>query len=134
MKKAKIVFWVIVLIFVGIFFYSNKDFFMGGQILKLNLHFREFKTPEFPLAVLFLIVFLVGFLIAYFSSLYEQFKTKKAVKNLQGTMTSQSEEISTLKKELESLRPASPNIGDSSETSSADFGGSTEASSADQQG
>ncbi len=120
MKKAKIVFWVIVLIFAGIFFYSNKDFFMAGQILTLNLYFKEFKTPELPMAVLFLVFFLVGFLIAYFSSLYERFKTKKSVKNLEDTTTFQSEEISTLKKELESLRPASAATGDGTEEPVAD--------------
>jgi len=119
MKKVKIVFWVIVLVFAAVFVYQNKIFFMAKQSLSLKLPFLEvYHTPELPHAVIFLVFFLIGFLIAYFFSLYERFKSKKTIKNLNTTTASQFEELEALKGELESLRSASS--GGSTESQAQD--------------
>jgi len=108
MKKVKIVIWVIILVFVGVFVYQNKIFFMAAQSLELKLPFLEpVHTPELPHAILFLIFFLTGFLISYFFSLYERFKAKKTIKNLNADTASQREELEALKRELELLRGGS---------------------------
>lgn len=105
MKKVKIVLWIIFLGFIAIIFFSNKDYFLVKQGIQINLPFTEpFQIEELPNAVYFLIFFLAGFLIAYFISLSERFKSKKAIKNLNGAATSQLEEISILKKEINSLK------------------------------
>jgi hypothetical protein len=104
MKKAKLVLWVVLLFFIGWFFYQNKDFFMARQ--SLNYGFPFFKVhhaPALPIAVLFLFAFLIGLLGAYFYGLSERFKSKKTIKNLNAAATSQLEEISALKKQIESL-------------------------------
>jgi hypothetical protein len=107
MKKVKIAFWVIVLFFAGVFVYQNKVFFMAKQRLSLDLPFLEvLHTPELLNAILFLVFFVTGFLIAYFFSLYERFKSKKTIKSLNATEASQREELTALKQELESLRRA----------------------------
>ena len=106
MKKIKIAFWGIILVLVAVFGYQNWEFFKAKQSLIFKVPFLQqaWHTPELPYAVLFLIFFLTGFLIAYFTSLYERFKTKKTIKNLNAAATSQLEELATLKQELESLR------------------------------
>ena len=121
MKKVKIVFWVIILIFMVAFFILNKPFFMAKQSLNFQLPFLEaYHTPELPHAVLFLVFFLTGFLIAYFFSLYERFKSKKTIKNLNTTTASQLEELEALKGELESLQRASSGGSTESEAQSTE--------------
>jgi uncharacterized integral membrane protein len=105
MKKVKIVLWIIFLGLIAIIFFSNKDYFLAKQGVQINLLFTEpFKIKELPNAIYFLVFFLAGFLIAYFISLSERFKSKKTIKNLNAAATSQLEEISVLKKEIDSLK------------------------------
>ena len=116
MKKVKIAFWLIILVFVSVFVYQNMDFFMAEQSLRLNLGVLEtLHTPELPHAVLFLVFFLTGFLIAYFFGLYDRFKSKKTIKSLNAADTAQQDELTALKRELESLRGASPGGSSASE-------------------
>ncbi len=94
MKKVKIAFWLIILVFAGVFVYQNKIFFMETQSLRLNLGFLEtLQTPELPHAVLFLVFFLTGFLMAYFFGIYGRFKSKKAVKKLNAAVEPQQDEL-----------------------------------------
>ena len=119
MKKVKIAFWLILLVFVGVFAYQNKIYFMAKQSLSLTLPFLEtLHTPELPHAVLFLVFFLTGFLIAYFSGLYDRFKSNKTLKNLNAATATQQDELTALKRELESLRGASPGGSTASEEQS----------------
>jgi len=108
MKKVKIGLWVILLLLVGIFFYQNKDFFMARQSLYYGLpFFKVHHAPELPIVILFLFTFLIGLLGTYFYSFSNRFKSKKTIKNLYAAATSQLEEISELRKEVESLRSGS---------------------------
>jgi uncharacterized integral membrane protein len=105
MKKVKIVLWIIFLGFIAIVFFSNKDYFLLKQGIQINVPFTEpFQLQELPNAIYFLVFFLAGFLIAYFISLSERFKSKKTIKNLNAAATSQLEEISVIKKEVDSLK------------------------------
>lgn len=105
MKKVKLALWIIFVGFLAIVFFSNKDYFLAKQGIQVNLLFTEpFQIKELPNAIYFLIFFLAGFLIAYFISLSERFKSKKTIKNLNAAATSQLEEISALKKEIDSLK------------------------------
>lgn len=108
MKKLKIVLWVIIIGFIAIIFFSNKDYLLAKQVLQIDFLYADpFYTMALPNAVFFLIFFLTGFLIAYFISLSTRFKSKKTIKNLNAAATSQLEEIAALKKELESLQSGS---------------------------
>jgi uncharacterized integral membrane protein len=105
MKKVKTALWIILLGFIAIVFFSNKDYFLTKQSLQLKLLFTEpLKIKEMPNAVYFLVFFVIGFLIAYFFSLSERFKSNKTIKNLNAAATSQLQEISTLKKEMDALK------------------------------
>ncbi|MBW1841608.1 MAG: DUF1049 domain-containing protein [Deltaproteobacteria bacterium] len=109
MKKVKIAFWVILVCFIGLLFFSNKDYFLTRQALSLKLPFLEtYHAPELENAIYFLAFFLSGFLIAYFFSLSDRFKSKKKIKNLNATAAAQQTESSTLKSELETLKGGSP--------------------------
>ncbi|UCD31810.1 MAG: LapA family protein [Desulfobacterales bacterium] len=108
MKKIKIGLWVILLLLVGLFFYQNKDFFMVKQSISYGLpFFKEHHAPDLPIAILFLFSFLIGLLGTYFFSLSDRFKAKKTIKNLNAAVTSHLEEISALRKEVETLRGGS---------------------------
>ena len=108
MKKLKIVLWLIIIGFIAILFFSNQDYFLAKQGLQMNLLFGEpFHKAEMPNVIFFLVFFLAGFLVAYFISLSDRFKSKKTVKNLNAAATSQLEEIAALKKEVESLQGGS---------------------------
>jgi len=108
MKKFKIVLWVIIIGFIAIIFFSNKEYLLAKQVLQIDLLYSDpFYTMALPNAVFFLVFFLTGFLTAYFISLSARFKSKKTIKNLNAAATSQLEEIAALKKELESLQSGS---------------------------
>lgn len=116
MKKVKIVLWVIFLGFIAIIFFSNKDYFLAKQGIQINIPFSEpFQLQELPNAIYFLVFFLAGFIIAYSISLSERFKSKKTIKNLNAAATSQLEEISVLKKEMDSLKSSAFNSQTASE-------------------
>ncbi|MBW1747100.1 MAG: LapA family protein [Deltaproteobacteria bacterium] len=105
MKKFKIALGVIIVGFFAIIFFSNKDYFMAKQGLKIDLLVGDpYHLKDLPNAFYFLIFFLVGFLIAYFTSLFDRFKSKKKIKTLNTAATDQLKEISALKKEMESLK------------------------------
>jgi uncharacterized integral membrane protein len=110
MKKVKIALAIIFLGFMAIIFFSNKDYFLAKQGIQINIPFSEpFQIKELPNAIYFLVFFLAGFLIAYFISLSERFKSKKTIKNLNAAATSQLAEISGLKKEVDSLKASAFN-------------------------
>jgi len=110
MKKIKIALWIIFLGFIVIIFLSNKDYFMAKQGIQINIPFTEpLQIQELPNAIYFLVFFLAGFLVAYFISLSERFKSKKTIKNLNAAATSQLKEISVLKKEVDSLKSSAFN-------------------------
>jgi len=117
MKKVKIALWIIFLGFIAIIFFSNKDyFFYTKQGMQILVPFNEpYQFKEMPNAIYFLVFFLVGFLIAYFISLSERFKSKKTIKNLNAATTSQLDEISALKKEIDSLKASTFNSKTASE-------------------
>ena len=115
MKKVKIAFWVVILFLVALFFYQNKGVLMEKQSLSYGLPFLEVQhAPELPFALFLLLSFLLGLLVAYFFSLSERFKSKKTIKNLNAAATSQLEEISGLRKEMDALRGGSS--GDTQES------------------
>jgi uncharacterized integral membrane protein len=105
MKKVKIVLWIILIGFLAIIFFSNQDYFLAKQSIQIKIPHIATKTfKELPNVVYFLVFFVIGFLVAYFLSLSERFKSKKTIKNLNTAATSQLQEISDLKKEMDSLK------------------------------
>jgi hypothetical protein len=106
MKKLKVVFWVIVLGFLALIIFQNQDFFMTKHSLVINLYFSKYFTPELHNAILFLAFFFAGLLIAYFFSLFPQFKANKTIKNQNVTISTQEQQLNNLKMEVEALKNA----------------------------
>ena len=122
MKKVKIALWVIFLGLIAIIFFSNKDYFMAKHGLQINLYVTEpFYIQELPNVIYFLVFFLAGFLIAYFISLSERFKSKKTIKKLNAAATSQLQELSALKKEVDSLKSSASNSQEAPENQDVTF-------------
>jgi uncharacterized integral membrane protein len=106
MKKIKLGFWLIIIVFLVLIIYQNQDFFRATRSLGLNLIITQYYSPEIPVGVLFLASFLAGLLIAYIFGLLAQFKARKTIKNLNTTINSQIEMISTLKQQTAQQAPA----------------------------
>lgn len=103
MKNTKILFWVIIVAFLMLFAFQNKDIFTAKQSFSLDLMvFDEYNTPGLPNAVIYLSCFLIGFFIAFFSDLAERLKNKKIIKSQKATADSQQKEILALQSKLES--------------------------------
>jgi hypothetical protein len=101
MKKFKLVLWGIIIAFVAMVFFQNKAFFQSRQSLTLNLYVTDvYNSPEIYIAVWFLSVLVIGFLIAYFFALLDRFRTKKFIKGLKAKVESQEQMIAKMKQEL----------------------------------
>ena len=93
MNKIKTFFWIVLAGFILIVFFSNLDFFLQTQRVNLNFVVKNYSLPALPNAIIFLVCFGAGLLIAYFSNLPERFRLRKAIKNLKTTIDSQEKEI-----------------------------------------
>ena len=113
MKKTigivKLIVVIILLSFIVIIGYQNRDYFTETQSLCIDLMFNKlcYTTPDIPNAVYFFSCFIIGFLVAYFLSLLDQFKANNAIKRLNDTIASHLKKISGLETEIETLKTAS---------------------------
>lgn len=105
MRKVKIAFGIIILGFLAVLFYQNKDYFLSEHSLGIHLYFAKKTFPSFPNAVLFAIFFLAGWLIAYFFSLFDRYKASKSIKALKNEIASNQDSLAQVKREVEALKP-----------------------------
>lgn len=119
MKKIKIALWVIIIGFLALVMFQNKDFFMAKQGFGINLYFVNYEIPEIYNVILFFAFFAAGLLVAYIFSLFSKFKANKTIKELKSSMTSSMQQVSVLKQELDALKQAGINTG-SQNTAQAD--------------
>ena len=93
MNKIKAFFWIVLVGFILIVFFSNLDLFLQSQPINLNFGIKDYQLPALPTAALFLVFFVAGLLVAYFSNLPERYRLRKTIKNLKATIESQDKEI-----------------------------------------
>jgi len=103
MKKLKIAVWVALMGFLVLGIYQNQSFFLGKQILRINLWVVDYTTPEIYNLALFLVCFIAGLLSGSYFILMDRLKLNKKIKKLNAENESHLAEITTLQKELESL-------------------------------
>ena len=105
-KRVKIGIWVIILGLLALMVFQNQNFFLARQSLGLNLYFKNYSLPEVVNIFLFFICFLSGLFLAVYFILFDRFKLKKTNKTLNTTINTHLEKISSLEKELETLKPS----------------------------
>ena len=105
MKKATLIIWAIIVGVMALLIFQNQEFFLTNQSLRLNLGvLEEYHTPELPIAVMVLLFFLAGYILAYLFNASARFKAKRSIKKLNTTMASHSQEMAGLKGEIDSLK------------------------------
>lgn len=108
MKKVKYLFWIIIIAFIAVLVYQNKEFFLTKYILHIDVGFYSDSTPEIYNLVIIAAFAAVGMLIVYISSLFQLFKARKTIKALQNTIDTNAGIVSGLKREVDTLK-AMPN-------------------------
>ena len=105
MKKATLIIWAIIFGVIALVIFQNQDFFLTNQSLRINLGvMEEYHTPELPLAILILIFFLTGIIIAYLFNISARFKAKRTIKKLNTTIASHNAEVAVMRREIDSLK------------------------------
>jgi len=108
MKKLKIAFWIIPIGFLALIGFQNKDFFQKIQSLRVDLMFTAYETPELQIWIFFLGLFFFGILLTYLFSLPGKFRAGASVKTLNGTISSQRDELAALRNEVDAMRNPAP--------------------------
>ena len=96
MRKVKFAFWLILAGLLGLVFWQNQVFLLEQKRLEVDYFFGNYQFPEIQIALYFLIFFLVGLLISYFSSLSERFMARKTIKKLNEELAHAGIKISEL--------------------------------------
>jgi uncharacterized integral membrane protein len=105
MKKATLIIWVIIFGVIALLIFQNQAFFLSNQSLRVNLGVTEaYHTPELPIAILVLLFFLTGIVIAYLFSLSARLKSRRTIKKLNTTIASHNAEVAELRREIDSLK------------------------------
>mgnify|MGYP001827438939 FL=1 len=101
MKKAKLVFWLILIAIAALFVYQNPEFFLAKHRLTLKLLFIDpLFTPELPTLVYFLIALGLGFLLAFLSRFTSQLKTRKTTREMTSAIDAKDRKIKQLEEDL----------------------------------
>jgi uncharacterized integral membrane protein len=106
MKKRTLFIWLIILGFLALVIFQNQAFFLKSKTA-ISLNFglgQTFQAPELPNAVIFLIFFVFGLIVAYLFSLSVRFKARRSIKKLQATETAHLKELNKLKDEIKQLK------------------------------
>ena len=112
MKKIKLVFWLILIAFLALLSYQNWEYFMSQHGLRIDLFVVEYHTPPLQNAVLLLIFFFAGLLIAYFFTLFERFKSQRTIKSLTASLEMSEKLLDGLKQEIQTLKDEPPSPPD----------------------
>lgn len=114
MNKFKLALWIIILGIIALVIFQNQTFFFGSQSLRVNLWVAsEVQTPPIPIAVVLLIFFAFGLLLAWLFGLPERFRNRKAIKRLNALSAGQKDEIDNLQKQISVLKGETSAEGES---------------------
>jgi hypothetical protein len=96
MMKIKLALWVAAFSVLALVIIQNKEFFMSDQGLHLNLYFSQYQLPDWPVAVLFLCVFIFGCLLTSLSVLGGRIKRTLCIKRLNKALAECSKKIADI--------------------------------------
>ena len=105
MKKATLIIWAIIFGVIALLIFQNQKFFLQNQSLGVNLGvLAPYHTPELPIAILVLLFFLAGIIIAYLFNISARFKARRTIKKLNTTLSSHNDEVAGLRREINTLK------------------------------
>jgi len=105
MKKATLILWALIFGVIALLIFQNQAFFLSNQSLQVNLGVTDpYHTPELPIAILVLLFFLTGVVIAYLFNLSARFKARRTIKKLNTTIASHNDEVAGLRREIDSIK------------------------------
>lgn len=106
MNKAKLIIWLLVLVFMGLVVYQNEGHFLNAQeSLRLNLGVvPEYHSPKLPMVFFYLVFFLYGLIVAYLFGMRERFRSRKAIKRLTIAATQREKAMTELNTELSRIK------------------------------
>lgn len=105
MKKVKLVVWMLIVAFVAVVIYQNKEFFwVTKKSLAIDLAFIKYQTPEVELLIIFGIFFAAGLLLGIYYLIGRGLKTKKKIKALKAQVKEKDEKTVVLEETLRTLR------------------------------
>ncbi len=108
MRKVKLIIVILILALVVVFAVQNQAYFEKKDILKLDLLVANYTTPELSNAVICVIAFLLGIIVAYLGTMSGRMKQRKSIKQLNTSLSDQQNEIVSLKSELDAQQKAPP--------------------------
>ena len=106
MKKGTLIIWVVIFGFIALFIFQNQTFFLAKNAFHLNFGFKEYPIPELYNAVLMLVFFCCGLIIAFLFGFSARFKAKRMIKKLNATIAADTTEMDKLKGEIVTLKDA----------------------------
>ena len=104
MKKGTLILWVVIFGFFALFIFQNQTFFLAKNAFHLNFGIKEYSIPELYNAVLVLVFFCCGLIIAFLFSFSARFKAKRTIKKLNATIDADTTEMDKLKGEIVTLK------------------------------
>lgn len=99
MKYLKTILLVLVLGFIFLFFYQNREYLLTTQSFLVDLYFKEFKLPALATGFYIVFAFLLGLVVMFVASLFPRFQTTKELRQLRQDQAN----IERLKKENSEL-------------------------------
>jgi uncharacterized integral membrane protein len=124
MKKATLLLWVIIFGFIALFIFQNQDFFLAKKAFNLNLGVKQYQIPELNNAILVLVFFCTGLIIAYLFSFSARFKAKRTIKRLNLTIASHINGMAELKSEINTLKGIEEPVDEQGKTTKLDLNAS----------
>ena len=104
MKKGTLILWVVIFGFIALFIFQNQTFFLAKNAFHLNFGIKDYPIPELHNAVLVLVFFCCGLIIAFLFSFSARFKAKRTIKKLNATIAAHTTEMDKLKGEIVTLK------------------------------
>ncbi len=109
MRKVKLTFWLMLAVLLVVVSWQNLTFLVEKKGVEIDYLIGNYHAPELQIGLYFLIFFLVGLLISYFSSLSERFVARKTLRRLKDELTNAGKKISDLEADLASRQAAESN-------------------------
>lgn len=99
MKYIKPVLLILVLCFIFLFFYQNREYLLTTHAFTVNLYFTGGDLPALATGFYIVFAFLIGLVVMFVMSLFPRFKTTRELKQLKQDQA----QIERLKKENSEL-------------------------------